>query len=352
MHLDGVEVSLSYKKYAGKKRLFLLVLVALTLSAFMLSLSVGVSGMTVPQVIRGFLGLSEGRDSLILWNIRLPQAIAAVVAGAGLSLSGVAMQAILRNPLGSPFTLGFSHAGAFGAALTVMLIGNLSERAPYWLLSFGPGIVAVGAFCFCMVATAVILAISATRGAAPETMVLCGVALGSLFTAGTMFLQYFADDVQLAAIVFWTFGDLARADWQDLAVMTAVLLPAGGYFFLRRWDFNAIEAGDETARGLGVDVSRLRLRGLVISALIVSITVSYLGVIGFVGLVCPHAIRRMIGDDYRYLVPASAVAGALLLLLADTAARQILSPHVLPVAVLTSFLGAPAFLWLLLRGGK
>lgn len=349
MHLDRIEVSLSYRRHIEKKRLFLACLCLLTVLCFCLSLSVGVSGMPMEKVVKGILGMTEGRDRLILWNIRMPQAVAAVAAGAGLALSGAAMQAILRNPLGSPFTLGFSHAGAFGAALTVMILSKISPVLPIWITSAGPGIVAIGAFLFCMIATSVILAVSAYRGASPETMVLCGVALGSLFTAGTMFLQYFADDVQLAAMVFWTFGDLGRAEWRDLAVMGAVLIPGGVYFFLKRWDFNAIEAGDETARGLGVDVSRLRLVGLVVSSLMVSVTVAYLGVIGFVGLICPHFVRRLLGDDYRYVIPASAVAGALLLLLADVSARQIMVPHVMPVAVLTSFLGAPAFLWLLVR---
>ncbi|SMG39371.1 FecCD family ABC transporter permease [Dethiosulfovibrio salsuginis] len=349
MHLDRAEVSLSYRRHVERKQVFMVCLFLIGVVFFCVSLSVGVSGMPLDMVLKGLLGMTEGRDRLILWSIRMPQAVAAVAAGAGLALSGAAMQAILRNPLGSPFTLGFSHAGAFGAALTVMVLAKISPVLPAWLVSFGPGIVALGAFVFCMIATSVILAVSAYRGASPETMVLCGVALGSLFTAGTMFLQYFADDVQLAAMVFWTFGDLARAGWKDLGVMASVLIPGGIYFYLKRWDFNAVEAGDETARGLGVDVSSLRLTGLVVSSLMVSVTVAYLGVIGFVGLICPHFIRRILGDDYRYVVPASALAGALLLLVADTCARQIMAPHVMPVAVLTSFLGAPAFLWLLIR---
>lgn len=352
MHLDRVEVSLQYKRYAEKKRLFLAGLLVLTVLAFLASLSTGISGMSFEEVLKGLFGLTAGRERLILWNIRLPQTLSAVVAGAGLALSGVAMQAILRNPLGSPFTLGYSHAGAFGAALSVMLLGLFSTDLPSWMSTYGPGVVAIGAFISCMVATVVILMVSSYRGASPEAIILCGVALGSLFTAGTMFLQYFADDVQLAAMVFWTFGDLGRATWQDLGVMSTVVFGGGLYFFLKRWDFNAIEAGDETAKGLGVNVSRLRLVILVVASLMVSVTVAYLGVIGFVGLVCPHAIRRLIGDDSRYVIPGSCIAGALLLLLANMAAQKVLSPHVVPVSVLTSFLGAPAFLWLLVKGKR
>lgn len=348
----GDTLSAEYRTYIGRKKAFIGTLAVLAILAFLGSLSIGASGMRMSQVLRGLFGLSRGKERLILWNIRMPQALAAVLAGAGLSMSGAAMQAILRNPLGSPFTLGFSHAGAFGAALTLMILSKFNDYLPIWAQLAGPGIVAVGAFLFCLAATSVILAVASVRGASPETMVLCGVALSSLFTAGTMFLQFFADDVQLAATVFWTFGDLARADWTDLAVMASVLVPGGVYFFLKRWDFNGMEAGDEAAMGLGIDVSGLRLKGLVISALMVSVTVAYLGVIGFVGLVSPHAVRRIIGDDYRYVVPGCAVAGSLLLLAADGFAKVVMAPHVLPVAVLTSFLGAPAFLWLLVRGRK
>lgn len=180
-------------------------------------------------------------------------------------------------------------------------------------------------------------------------MVLTGVALGALFTAGTMFLQYFADDVQLAAMVFWTFGDTARANWNHLGLIFGVTLAAGLYFAANAWNYNAVDAGDEAAKGLGVRVERVRLLGMLAATLVTAVTIAFLGVIGFVGLVTPHMLRRIIGSDHRYLLPATALAGAVLLLAADTAARLILAPHVLPVSVLTSFLGAPVFLSLILR---
>ena len=208
----------------------------------------------------------------------------------------------------------------------------------------------ISAFIFSMIATGIILGISKIRSASPEVMVLAGVALGSLFTAGTMFLQYFADDVQLAAMVFWTFGDTARASWSELGLITIVVLFSIVYFIYNRWNYNAIDAGDETAKGLGVNVERVRLWGMVIASFVTSIVVAFLGVIGFVGLICPHMVRKLIGDDHRFLIPATCVVGGLLLLAADTAARLILAPHLLPVAVLTSFLGAPVFIYLIIRG--
>jgi iron complex transport system permease protein len=181
-------------------------------------------------------------------------------------------------------------------------------------------------------------------------MVLAGVAIGSLFTAGTMFLQYFADDVQLAAVVFWTFGDVGRADWSELIFMGILTIICSAYFIMNMWNYNAIDAGDETAKGLGVNVERIRLLGMVISSFLSAVIVSFLGVIGFVGLVCPHITRRIIGDDNRFLIPGTLVCGAILLLASDTAARLILAPHILPVAILTAFMGAPVFIYLLIRG--
>ena len=203
-----------------------------------------------------------------------------------------------------------------------------------------------------MIATGVILMISRIRGASPEVMVLTGVALSSLFTAGTMFLQYFASDTQLAAVVFWTFGDVSRANWSELGLMSVLVTLACIYFLFNRWNYNAIDAGNETAKGLGVNVERVRLFGMTISAMVTAVLVAFLGVIGFVGLVCPHMVRRIIGDDQRYLIPGSCVMGGVLLLASDTVARLIVAPYVLPVAVLTAFMGAPVFIYLIIRGYK
>jgi iron complex transport system permease protein len=213
-----------------------------------------------------------------------------------------------------------------------------------------PYLTTLSAFLFCIATALVIVAISKMRGASPETMVLSGVALGALFTAGTMFLQFFADDVQLAAMVFWTFGDVARASWRELAILCVITLAATGYFIMNTWNYNAVDAGDETAKGLGVNVERVRLFGMLVASLVTAVTVAFLGIIGFVGLVCPHVVRRLIGGDNRFLIPATAVIGALLLLISDTAARLVLSPHLLPVSILTAFMGAPVFIYLIIRG--
>jgi iron complex transport system permease protein len=316
MHADHGRVPEEYRRYLAWKLGVVALTFAALIACLVVALGVGPAGLSTADVLASLAGTSDNpRADVIVRGIRLPQALAAMVAGGGLAVSGAVMQAILRNPLGSPFTLGISHAAAFGAAFAVMAISRL-------------------------------------RGARPETMVLTGVALGALFTAATMFLQYFATDVQLAAMVFWTFGDTARATWGELGLMTAVVGPGFFYFWAKSWSYNAMDAGDETAKGLGVRVERVRIVGMLLSSLVTAVLIAFLGIIGFVGLVVPHMFRRIIGADHRFLLPASLVGGALLLLASDTAARLILAPHLLPVSVLTAFLGAPTFLYLIVRGKR
>jgi iron complex transport system permease protein len=339
------------------RRKYFWIMGGLLLLFALLVYSISVGAVTIPpqEVLQTLMGQSVStRWDSIIWNIRLPQALAAIVAGAGLSIAGVVMQSILRNPIASPFTLGISNAGAFGAAFSLVVLGTgkMQSTVADAIIINNPYLTTMVAFLFCLLATGVILLISSIRGASPEVMVLAGVALSSLFTAGTMFLQYFADDTQLAAVVFWTFGDVGRVNWLELEIMTAVVLLAIIFFIVNCWNYNAIDAGDETAKGLGVNVERTRLVGMVIAALVSAVIVAFLGVIGFVGLICPHMVRRVIGDDQRYLIPGSILFGGILLLASDTAARLIISPYVLPVSVLTAFMGAPAFIYLLLKGYK
>ncbi|WP_461209250.1 FecCD family ABC transporter permease [Desulfocurvus sp. DL9XJH121] len=353
MHFaDGV-IPENYRRYIGLKTLFIAATALALISALVVAVSLGAANVPLGDVVRTLLG--EGvskRFDVIIWNIRLPQALAAITAGAGLAVAGAVMQSILRNPLGSPFTLGISHAAAFGAALAVMFLGGgvMSSSNVGAVAVTSPLTTTAAAFVFSLVAAGVIVGVSRVRGASPEVMVLTGVALSALFTAGTMFLQYFADDIQLAAMVFWTFGDTARASWAELGVIASITAATCLYFLANSWNYNAIDAGDETAKGLGVRVERLRLMGMLAASLLTAVTIAYLGVIGFVGLVVPHMVRRLIGADHRFLLPACILGGGLLLLVSDTVARLILAPHVLPVSVLTAFMGAPVFIALIIRG--
>jgi len=355
MHLAHGQVPREYTRYIQFKLGFLGLALVLLCMGISIALAQGAAGIPFSTMVRSLLGISESqRFDMIIWNIRLPQVLAAVVAGAGLSVAGAAMQSILRNPLGSPFTLGISQAAAFGAAFSVMVLGSgAMQSTQIGLVTIAsPLATAAAAYVASMLAAGVIILVSRLRGATPEVMVLTGVALGALFTAGTMFLQYFADDVQLAAMVFWTFGDVARASWMELGLIAGITGAGSIYLLMRSWDYNAIDAGDETAKGLGVRVETVRMTGMLVASLITAVIVSFLGIIGFVGLVVPHMVRRVIGGDNRFLMPAAIICGALLLLISDTVARLILAPHVLPVSVLTAFLGAPAFIYLIVQGRR
>ena len=173
--------------------------------------------------------------------------------------------------------------------------------------------------------------------------------LSSLFGAGISALQYFANDVQLANIVFWSFGDMGRATWKDILLVTICFLLGLAYFIKKSWSYNSLKTGDDYAKSLGINPEKIRIEGMVIASLMTAITVAFYGMIGFVGLIGPHIMRRIIGNNEVFLIPASAVFGALLLLLADTFARTIISPIILPVGIVTSFLGAPLFIYLLIK---
>lgn len=355
MHINLNELPEEYKKYTLKKTLFIILGFLLLIFVFVFSISIGAVRISLLDVIKTlFLKAPSNKINLIIWNIRLPQALTAVIVGIGLAVAGLVMQAILNNPLGSPFTLGISHAAAFGAAFSVMVLGTgvMQSTGNNAVSIVNHYITTLVAFGFCLLTAGIILVISKIKKTSPEVMILAGVAIGTLFTAGTMFLQYFADDIQLASMVFWTFGDVARASWKELMIIFFVTVISLSYFFYNIWNYNTMQSGDETAKSLGVNVEFIRLITMLIATLLTSVIVSFLGIIGFVGLVCPHMARRLVGDDHRFLVPFTCVLGALLLLTADTAARIILLPHVLPVAVLTSFLGAPVFIFLLIKGYK
>jgi len=340
-----------YDRFVGRKLLFVLVTTTLLGILALVAIGVGPVRLPVTDVVDAFLGRADATTSTIVWQIRLPQVLAAIVAGAGLSIAGAAMQNVLRNPLGSPFTLGISQAAAFGAAFAIVFVGvgGASSGDAAGMID-SPYVVTLSAFVWSLVSTGVILLLVAYTRASPETLILAGVALGSLFTASLSLVQYFAQDVEVAAIVYWTFGDVGRATWSDLALMIAATALGTVYFIYNGWNYTALNAGDETAQSLGVDVNRLRINGMVVASLVTAFIISFVGIIGFVGLVVPHIVRKLIGSDERFLLPASVLAGGVLLLASDTVARTIIAPVVLPVGILTSFLGAPLFLYLVIVG--
>ena len=345
-------VLLQYQEYLNKKVVFGIIASILLFFLAIYSIAVGSFDLPIGDVFLVLLGRDLGMANTIIWNIRLPQVLSAIASGAGLAVSGAIMQIILKNPLGSPFTLGISQAAGFGAAFSIVVlgVGSVHSGTDGEIVVNNPYLTTISAFGWTVVSTLVILMLVKFKNAAAETMILTGVALGSLFQAGTTAIQYFADDVEIASIVFWTFGDVGRATWRDLLIITVILLPSVFYFIKNSWNYNAISSGDETAKSLGVEVEKLRTKGMLLSSMLTAIIVSFVGIIGFVGLVAPHIVRKLIGTEERYLIPFSCLVGAILLLASDTVARTIISPVVLPVGILTSFLGAPLFIYLVLRG--
>ena len=313
------------------------------------SLSIGGYYLSLSQIYDSLIGRGEASANLILWNIRLPRIVAAIIAGISLAVSGAVMQCTLRNPLASPYTIGISHGAMFGAASAIILFGVGGAESTGKIFINSPYLVTSFAFLGSFVASLVIILLAKLRKFTPEAMILAGIAMGSLFSAGTMVIQYFANDLQLASMVYWTFGDLGRPLWPEVGIMGVIMTLSLVYFIYKRWDYNALESGEESAKSLGVDTEKTRLVSMLIAALLVSVNVAFLGIIGFVGLICPHLIRIIIGGDYRFLIPVSALFGAVLLLVSDTIARTIISPIVLPVGILTSFMGAPLFLYLLVK---
>jgi len=355
MHFDQAQFPKEYSQYIRKKILFLIISALILFFVFIFSICFGSVFIPVPDVITSLFRLNNlDKWNNIIFNIRLPRVLSALFAGIGLAVSGVAMQSLLRNPLGSPFTLGISQAAAFGAALSVMVLGTgvMRSTAAAAVTITNPYLTTISAFIFCLLTTGLLIGISKLKRASAIAMILTGVALGSLFQAGTMFLQFFADDVQLAAMVFWTFGDVGRTNWQELFIIIIVVCVSIVFFMSQRWKYNAIDAGNETAKSLGVSVEKVRIIGMVAASLVTSVIIAFIGIIGFIGLVCPHIVRRIIGDDHRFLIPGSCIAGGTILLASDTLARLILIPHVFPVAILTSFLGVPVFIYLIIKGYK
>ena len=338
----------TYKGYAAKRIIFGIFLLFLLILCSILAMSVGSYSLSFINVLRALFG--EGPKAvLIIWNIRLPRIIAAIVVGGGLAVAGAVMQCLIKNPLASPYTMGISHGAMFGASLAIMIFNVGSAESTGKIFINNPYTVVLFAFSGALLGMVVILILAKLRGLSPGAMILSGVAIGSLFTAATTLIQYFAEEEQLASMVYWSFGDLGRPIWNEILIITAIFIPSLIYFMLKRWDYNAIESGDDIAKSLGVTVGRVRFFGMFLASLVTAVGVSFVGIIGFIGLISPHVIRLLIGGDHRYLIPISALFGALLLLISDTLARTIIAPTILPVGVLTSFMGAPLFIYLLIK---
>ena len=331
-----------YRKNELRSIRFLVLLTVFLLLSILLSLRAGSYNTPVTELIKGIFGKSADKKiNLVVQNNRMPRICTAIIAGAGLGLAGCILQAILHNPLASASTLGVSQGATFGAAFAIVVM-NMTGAIGISIYSF-LGSIAVAI---------VILGLSRFKQVSAEGIVLAGVAISSMLSGATTLIQYFANEIQLTSLVFWTFGDLGSTGWEDLRPMGIMVLILLVYCFSHRWDYNALLNGEETAVSLGIHVQRLTLTNMVLCCLTCSIIVSNVGLINFIGLVAPHIVRMVVGNNHVYLIPGSVLAGAALLLLGDLIARVAIMPIVLPIGAITSFLGGPLFLYLLFKGGR
>lgn len=349
-----LSVSEQYNVAKAKKIAIIFILLALVFLFFVVSVFVGSGTLSFKEVFLAIFNKGSETARLIVRRIRFPRVIAALIAGGGLAVSGLVMQTVLKNPLASPTTLGVSNAAVFGANFAIIVVGAGAFHSTHgsWLSISNPYLVSFFSFLSAIIAAGSILLLARLKNLNASAIVLAGVAVSAIFQAGTTLIQYFASDTQVASAVYWTFGDLGRASYKTDLIMFIVVAVSTLFFFLKRWDFSAMSGGLAYAKTLGVNTRFMTIMSLLLASLITSVTVSFLGIIGFVGLTAPQFMKRIVGDDYRYLLPSSFLAGALLLLISDILGRLPIFGTSVPVGVVTSLIGGPVFLAILLRRKK
>lgn len=335
----------------SKRHILLIVLISiLTLLFAVYSMGTGSSSnLGFWSTLKIILGLEEGSNvqNAIIWELRFPRILMAIVGGTALATAGALMQGALGNPLVSPLTLGVASGAALGAALAIVLDWTIIENSDLTIV--------LNAFLFSLIVVFIIIQLGNMRSISPESYILVGIAITFISGAIVSTLQYFATDAQLSALAHWSFGSLSRPTIENailVSMILTVLLPTA---LIWAWDLNALSmGGDEFAISTGVDPVKTRKNILILSAFMTSIVIAFTGLIGFVGLAAPHMSRIFVGNDFRKLIPCSAVLGSFLMLFADTVGRTLFAPVVIPVGIMLSVIGGPFFMYLLLKksGGK
>ncbi|MHD0083335.1 FecCD family ABC transporter permease [Corynebacterium diphtheriae] len=325
-----------YHKRSRRKLLAIVILTVLAIAAFVVATVVGPVNLTPATMLKGIIQPDsvDPTTRTVLWNLRLPASVMAVLIGAALSLAGAHMQTILDNPLAEPFTLGIS-AAAFGGAASIVLGWVLIPHAQFNL--------AAVAWASSLVAVVIVAGASVWRGAGAESMILLGIALVFLFQALLSLMQYRATTEALQQIVFWTMGSLQRATWTANAIIAVMLAIAIPYTVVNAWRLTALRLGDARAAALGINVTRLRVVTLVVASLLAASAVAFAGIIGFIGLVGPHVARILVGEEQRFFAPASMAAGAFLLATAHAVSITMIPGVALPIGIITALVGVPFF---------
>lgn len=310
---------------------------------FMISMATGVSKLSPLEVLQALLGMGSSKQNLILFEFRLPRMLLSICIGIGLAVSGCILQGVSRNDLADPGILGINAGAGLAIVMVSLFFGGLGS-APAWLMpliAFGGAVAAM----------ALVYGLSYKRGQVTSAtrLVLTGVGVGSGLLAASTALSLRLSEEQYRLISIWLAGNVWNASWLSVAITVPVIAILFGYVFYKSRVLNAITLGDEMALGLGVNINRQRLLFLLIAALLAGVCVAAGGNIAFVGLIGPHVARSLVGSNHKYLLPASALCGAILVLLADTLGRIILQPMEVPTGIVVAIIGAPYFLWLLMR---
>ncbi|HEY8381148.1 MAG TPA: iron ABC transporter permease [Microvirga sp.] len=337
----------AYRSLTRRKCFVLAGLAALLVMSVLIDLATGPARYAIADVVRALAAPDQVPAALqvVIWHIRLPVALMAVVVGASLAVAGAQMQTILNNPLASPFTLGISAAASFGAALALVL-GVAIVPVAIELM------VPLNAFLAAAAAALLIHALSQRRGVSTETVVLLGIALVFTFNALLSLLQFVASEQALGAVVFWTMGSLTKTTWPKIAIATGVLALCLPLFMRRAWALTALRLGEDKAASFGIDVRRLRLETMLLVSLLAAVPVSFVGTIGFIGLVGPHIARMLIGEDQRFFLPASALAGAALLSASSVVSKSLVPGLTFPISIVTALVGVPFFFSLILSTNR
>ncbi|CAK9885395.1 MAG: Hemin transport system permease protein HmuU [Candidatus Erwinia impunctatus] len=333
-----------YQQLKHYRMLMIGAVVLVILASLIFDFTLGPSGLSLETLWQTLWspGSASPGTRVIVWDIRLPYALMAIVVGLSLGLAGAEMQTILNNPLASPFTLGVSSAAAFGAALAIVLNIGLPGIPGQWFIS-------ANAFLFALLAALLLDAITRWTRVATSGVVLFGIALVFTFNSLVSMMQFIASEDTLQGLVFWTMGSLARASWEKLGCLLLVFVILIPFSMMSSWKLTALRLGEDRAVSFGIDVRRLRLATLLRISILSGLAVAFVGPIGFIGLVAPHIARLMFGEDHRYYLPASALIGALVLSLASVVSKNLLPGVIIPVGIVTSLVGVPFFLSIILR---
>jgi iron complex transport system permease protein len=316
------------------------------MASAILNLAIGPIELGIGDIIRALTTSGDDTVHVVIWEYRLPWTLMALLVGGALGLAGLEMQTILNNPLASPYTLGISAGAGFGAALAYVLGVKVIPNVP---MEF---VVPINAFVFAFLTCMLIMLIGKVRGFTSETLVLGGIAISFMFQSLLALLEYYASEETLQAIVFWLFGSLTKSSLIKAQVVLVILVIVTILLLLKSWKITALRLGDEKAKSLGVNTESLRVEVLVYISMLTSVAICFVGIVGFVGLVAPHIARMLIGEDQRFLIVGSILCGSLILSAGAVVSKTIVPGAIFPIGIITSMLGVPFFMFLVVRGRK